>query len=199
VTGTRHRPPATVLFALATLSLALVTVAAGPVTAVSAVPVAAAPPGRPPARSLTIPSRVVRLTPRIEDITARVLDLKPKPKVSSGATTFSVNSDILFAFDQYTLSPDAEALLGSVVSKLQTAKPGTVTIVGYTDDIGKAPYNLALSRHRAASVATYLSAHVGGHGITYVTEGRGEADPWPPTSCPTVRTIRPAASKTAGS
>jgi OOP family OmpA-OmpF porin len=89
----------------------------------------------------------------------------------------SINGDVLFAFDSSALTETGRAALDKLVS---TITPGsTVTVVGHTDKIGTAQYNLKLSQHRAGAVGDYLNAKSGfkskfivqGVGATQPTEG----------------------------
>jgi outer membrane protein OmpA-like peptidoglycan-associated protein len=129
---------------------------------------------------LNLPSpRVVQFTERVVTLTPRVVSVAPQ---RTAPNTFRVGADILFAFDSSTLSPDAQAVLGGVVTQLQSKHSGTVTILGYTDSIGTAAYNLRLSQRRAAAVQAYLQAKASG--LTYHAKGLGEADPVAPNKLP---------------
>jgi len=84
---------------------------------------------------------------------------------------------VLFAFDSSALTETGRAALDKLVS---TITPGsTVTVVGHTDKIGTAQYNLKLSQQRAGAVGDYLNAKSGfkskfivqGVGATQPTEG----------------------------
>ncbi|MDQ2728933.1 MAG: OmpA family protein [Actinomycetota bacterium] len=125
--------------------------------------------------------RVVNLPARVATLQARVVDVAPK---QTAPNTFAVNTDVLFAFNASDLSPDAQAVLASVVQQLQKSQPGMVLIVGYTDSIGDANYNIGLSQRRAASVQGYLQPNVNNPGLTYQTQGLGEADPVAPNMLP---------------
>ena len=137
------------------------------------------------ARPAHLPSpRVGNLHARVSTLEARVATLQPRtvsvaPK-RTRPNTFNVNTDILFAFDRSTVSPDAKAVLANVVDQLKKAKPGSVSIVGYTDSIGTRRFNLGLSRRRASSVESYLRSSVRNGGLAYRTKGLGEADPVAP-------------------
>ncbi len=127
-------------------------------------------------------------SPRVTTLTARVVTLQPRVvSVAPQQTTpnkFTVNSDVLFAFNASNLSSNVHAVLAGVVQHLQAARPGRVSIVGYTDSIGTPAYNIGLSQRRAASVQAYLQANVNNTGLTYQTQGRGEADPVAPNTLP---------------
>lgn len=72
---------------------------------------------------------------------------------------FSSVGNILFDFDSYTLTKMAKAQLDSVIV-LFLQQPNTKLLLnGYTDNTGRASYNLKLSKKRAASVFRYLTKH----------------------------------------
>lgn len=52
----------------------------------------------------------------------------------------------------------------------------SVTITGYTDDVGSDGYNLSLSRRRAEAVRAELSKSLGG-GVAVRAIGKGEEQP----------------------
>lgn len=69
---------------------------------------------------------------------------------------------IYFDTASATLLPQSTASLATV-AKLLKANPGwTLTVEGHTDNVGGAPYNLDLSKRRAAAVQAALQ---GSHGI----------------------------------
>ena len=89
----------------------------------------------------------------------------------------SIGGDVLFEFDSAALTVSGRAALDRLVP---TVVPGsTVTVVGHTDSIGTAQYNLKLSQERAGAVGDYLNAKSGfkskfivqGVGATQPTEG----------------------------
>jgi OmpA-OmpF porin, OOP family len=65
-------------------------------------------------------------------------------------------SDVFFGFDKASLTPQAKAKLDEIISKVQSMPRSAVELVGFTDPIGSASYNLALSRRRAEAVQRYL-------------------------------------------
>ena len=86
----------------------------------------------------------------------------------------SINGDVLFEFDSSALTAVGRAALDKLVP---TITPGsTVTVVGHTDRIGTAQYNLKLSQHRAGAVADYLNAK-SGFKSKFITQGVGATQP----------------------
>ena len=86
----------------------------------------------------------------------------------------TINGDVLFEFDSSALTAAGRTALDRL---LPTVVPGsTVTVVGHTDRIGSAQYNLKLSQHRAGAVADYLNAK-SGFKSKFVTQGVGATQP----------------------
>lgn len=70
----------------------------------------------------------------------------------------SVGADALFAFDQATLSPEAEETLVVLLPEIEKAGRHAVSIEGHTDAKGSDAYNDALSERRASTVKQWLVA-----------------------------------------
>ncbi len=134
----------------------------------------------PPPTVRDLVPQVRDLVPQVRDLTPMVVNLRAR---QSGAN-LTVPTDVLFAFNSATLSPDAHAVLGQIVPRLRAARPGTLTVTGYTDSIGTAQYNLGLSLRRARAVQAYLQANVGNAKLHYRAIGKGEADPVAPNTLP---------------
>ncbi|MEL6207123.1 MAG: OmpA family protein [Pseudomonadota bacterium] len=66
--------------------------------------------------------------------------------------------DILFAFDSDAVQPGLRDDLAALADNLQQYPDGTVEVIGHTDNVGSASYNLGLSERRAQSVANELVA-----------------------------------------
>ena len=64
--------------------------------------------------------------------------------------------NILFEVDKFDLSPAAQEGLTEVGKFLVANPQAFAALFGYTDDTGKAEYNMELSRRRAEAVADYL-------------------------------------------
>ncbi|MGD1986932.1 MAG: OmpA family protein, partial [Desulfobacterales bacterium] len=69
---------------------------------------------------------------------------------------YKVNN-ILFDVDKYDLSASAKEELDAVGKFLVANANASATLFGYTDDTGKAEYNVELSRRRAEAAADYLN------------------------------------------
>ncbi len=95
---------------------------------------------------------------------------------------YTVDADALFAFDRYTLLPDAEKTL-SVLGPMLKKSSGSIRIDGYTDSIGSVAYNVTLSEERAKTVRDWLASH-GYIPVSTPYAGHGKADPVAPNTNP---------------
>ncbi|MCK8465268.1 OmpA family protein [Aliiroseovarius sp. S1339] len=84
--------------------------------------------------------------------------------------------DILFATDSAQVGPVLQDDLRAVAQNLRQYPNSVIEVVGHTDNVGDADYNLALSRRRAASVASVLLRN-GVPTSRVVTIGYGEDRP----------------------
>jgi OOP family OmpA-OmpF porin len=96
------------------------------------------------------------------------------PTVSPGSHDVPVPADLLFAFDSAVLGTSGQAYLALLAGELKAAGRRITMVIGHTDAVGSASYNLGMSRRRAAAVSTFLAAH-GFPNVTAV--GVGKADP----------------------
>lgn len=65
---------------------------------------------------------------------------------------------VLFGFDRYDLSPEAQDILRAQAEWLQRYRSVNVVIEGHCDERGTREYNLALGERRANAVKNYLVA-----------------------------------------
>jgi outer membrane protein OmpA-like peptidoglycan-associated protein len=96
---------------------------------------------------------------------------------------FTVGADVLFAFDQWTLTPDAEETLGALGPILQKEGRHPARIEGHTDAIGSDEYNQRLSAQRARAVQAWLVAHTYLPASTAI-QGYGKKRPVAPNTNP---------------
>ena len=66
------------------------------------------------------------------------------------------SGNVTFRFNKWELTPEAKAALDLMIQKALATPRALIEVLGYTDDIGPASYNLTLSRRRAEAVARYL-------------------------------------------
>ncbi|MBA4423639.1 MAG: peptidoglycan-associated lipoprotein [Syntrophus sp. (in: bacteria)] len=64
--------------------------------------------------------------------------------------------DIIFDYDKYSLTPEAQAILRSHVPAFVKYKEYHLMVEGHCDERGTVEYNLALGEERAAQTAKYL-------------------------------------------
>jgi OOP family OmpA-OmpF porin len=79
------------------------------------------------------------------------------PKVPKGAGGLSVPADLLFAFDSARLSPAGQSYLDIVLQQIKGQGRTITKVIGHTDAVGTAAYNIGLSRRRADAVQSYLA------------------------------------------
>jgi OOP family OmpA-OmpF porin len=96
----------------------------------------------------------------------------PKP----AGEKITVAADALFDFDKAVLRPEGKAKLDELVAKAGAIKLEVILVVGHTDRIGSAAYNMKLSERRAAAVKTYLVSK-GIEANRVYTEGKGLTQP----------------------
>jgi outer membrane protein OmpA-like peptidoglycan-associated protein len=85
-------------------------------------------------------------------------------------------SDVFFEFDKAALTPGAAQDLTRLAQFLKAHPDRTMVIEGHTDSIGSDSYNVDLSRRRAMSVRSFLSAQ-GVSRSQLVAQGFGESFP----------------------
>lgn len=86
------------------------------------------------------------------------------------------DSGILFDFDKSDLKPAAKTNIQKLVASLNENPDTDILVVGHTDNVGRAEYNLGLSDRRAASVKNYAIAQ-GLASSRIKTEGKGASEP----------------------
>lgn len=104
------------------------------------------------------------------------------PTVQAGRQLV-LTSDVLFALGSAELTPRSTAALLQLADQVREADVrGTVQVNGYTDDVGSAASNIALSLARAQAVARVLSPALAGVPVTLQPQGFGEASPVAPNT-----------------
>jgi outer membrane protein OmpA-like peptidoglycan-associated protein len=68
----------------------------------------------------------------------------------------TINADVLFDFDEYTLKESANTILDSLVRTIQQVDKATIQVEGHTDSDGSETYNLELSENRCHTVVEKL-------------------------------------------
>jgi outer membrane protein OmpA-like peptidoglycan-associated protein len=92
-------------------------------------------------------------------------------------------ADVLFAFDEATLTAKARERLAQAAAMLKQEAGGKrVRIDGHTDAKGGDAYNRALSLRRAEAVERALAPLLEGTGITFAVDGHGATAPVAPNT-----------------
>ncbi|MGG6294636.1 OmpA family protein [Leptolyngbya sp. AN02str] len=81
---------------------------------------------------------------------------EPEPEPQPIPEILQVPTNVHFALDQSTLSPESQAVLDRIAEVLRQYPSITVELQGHTDPRASAEYNIALSNRRALSVRNYL-------------------------------------------
>ena len=124
-----------------------------------------------------------------DQVVAFVEDVQPKPLApgkivipSASALQTSIQTagkvdvyGILFDFDKDAVKPDSKPTLDAIGALLAASPQLALNIVGHTDNVGSAAYNLDLSQRRAASVVAALvrDYHVDPQRLTAIGDGDG--------------------------
>src|SRR5690625_3135027 len=96
---------------------------------------------------------------------------------SEPVQSFTLESDIGFAFDSATLSAAGHQAVQDIASQIKAADGvEAITVVGYTDRLGSESYNQRLSQDRAEAVRGAL-INAGLSATTINAYGMGPADP----------------------
>ncbi len=96
--------------------------------------------------------------------------------------------DVLFAFDKYTLKPEAREKLAKISGIVLAYPDLKLQVEGHTDSIGPELYNQQLSEKRAESVRAYLISQ-GLKPDSISAEGFGKANPVADNSTPAGRKL----------
>lgn len=100
--------------------------------------------------------------------------------VSGGGVSARLSGTVLFDRDSAVLKTSSRALIVELASTLKNTHSGTLTVLGYTDNLGSAALGQQLSQSRADAVAAVFHQELVASGITIAAIGRGEADPVAP-------------------
>ena len=103
---------------------------------------------------------------------------KPVDKRGCHFVEILLEGDVTFEFDKADLKPEGKTTLDKIISailnQLGIEALKSISVVGYTDNIGSNKYNQGLSERRAASVAKYFKTYLKGGNYPLTQEGRGK-------------------------
>lgn len=104
-------------------------------------------------------------------------DESVEARTTTKDVTVTLAADVLFDFDSDTLTTRADASLAQLGKQLTELGGGALTIVGHTDDVGSASYNLDLSKRRAAAVHRRLGQLASLASYQVSVDGKGKDQP----------------------
>lgn len=147
--------------------------------------------GQPLVAAADTPGPVLPIVAPVLDIQFGESDLTREARVEQlpQQTRITLDSTVLFGKDSAKINRRASGRLSQVARQLKSKGPGSVSVTGYTDDLGSAAHGKTLSRQRAAAVATVLRRDLPGSRFPVTIVGRGEADPAVPNSSEANRRI----------
>ena len=111
------------------------------------------------------------------NITRPLIEVVTDGKIANVGDTLELNSEVLFNYNEATLTPAASEVIDQAAKDITAASTtGAITITGHTDNTGSDSYNLDLSQRRAQAVADALRPLLPA-GITMTVDGKGETEP----------------------
>ena len=115
--------------------------------------------------------------PDVDTTAEPVVETAPEPQgpIPGSQADLEQNAGhrVFFAYDQYTLTPQAQATLSRQAAWLQEFPETRILVAGNCDERGTREYNLALGARRAEAARAYLvSLGVDRNRITTVSYGK---------------------------
>lgn len=96
------------------------------------------------------------------------------PNGCNGYARFTLNSDLLFDFDDDKLNSQGKEVIAKTIAQIRGINVESLKVAGYTDRLGSVDYNLGLSERRANSVKSALID--GGIEVEVQAIGYGKSD-----------------------
>jgi outer membrane protein OmpA-like peptidoglycan-associated protein len=125
----------------------------------------------------------VQAEQRAKDAMSKLAEVASVRDVPQRGTVITLSGSVLFATGQSTLLPIAQEKLSQVATALREQSDQSITIEGYTDNVGADDKNQELSLRRAQAVRDYLVAQ-GVPAERVQAVGRGEGSPVAPNTTP---------------
>lgn len=94
-----------------------------------------------------------------EIVAGSVLDIAPYLQPQETPLTLNLSGDIFFEVGSAALHPKAETSLQRLLLQVRDQAPGSISIIGHTDNTGSDSLNRQLSLQRATSVRDFLIQH----------------------------------------
>ncbi len=89
---------------------------------------------------------------------------------------FDENSGVYFATDKFNINSKSEQTLNGLAKVMKEYPETNILVVGHTDNVGSANYNMTLSKNRAEAVTNYLTSS-GLASSRFTTQWYGEEQP----------------------
>ncbi|MFC6062489.1 OmpA family protein [Streptomyces ochraceiscleroticus] len=128
---------------------------------------------------LKLPEGKTLAAPKVLDIKTVVGDERgtEQREDSNSDVKFQLQAEVLFGKDSAELSDVANDRIGQIADEIEKQHATTVTVAGFTDDLGSSAHGLKLSKRRADAVQRELNEDLDGSGITFEIRGYGEDAP----------------------
>ena len=114
----------------------------------------------------------------LEEVAASDPDLEMRDGEDGEPDAMVMLSDVLFAFGDASLEPEALDVLAGIADKLDGVT--SLEIAGHTDSVGDEAYNQSLGQRRADAVRDWLIANTALTADVLTARGVGETDPIAP-------------------
>ncbi|MGD0128534.1 MAG: OmpA family protein [Terriglobia bacterium] len=112
----------------------------------------------------------------LKDVLSHIADTR---RTAGGLVVTLGSNSIRFDFDKSDIKPQYREILSRIAGVLMSVEGYSISVYGYTDDIGTADYNQKLSGRRAQAVRDYL-AESGVDPKIITSKGYGKSDPRAP-------------------
>jgi len=112
----------------------------------------------------------------LKDVLSHIADTR---RTAGGLVVTLGSNSIRFDFDKSDIKPPDREILSRIAGVLMSVEGYSISVYGYTDDIGTADYNLKLSERRAQAVRDYL-VQSGVDPKIVTSKGYGKSDPRAP-------------------
>ena len=109
----------------------------------------------------------------LKDVLSHIADTR---RTLNGLVVTLGSNSIRFDFDKSDVKPQYREILSRIAGVLMSVQGYSISVYGYTDDVGTADYNLKLSERRAQAVHDYL-VESGLDPKIITTKGYGKSDP----------------------